>query len=459
MTVAPLAHGISQRTDLPIPQWLFGWAAAVVLVASFAALALLWPRPRLEAPRERSILRFPAWLEVVCGAIGIAVFALVVYAGLVGSQNEQDNLAPTAVYVLFWVGLAPLSLLFGDVFAAFNPWRALARGAGWASRRLIKAQAPPPLRYPPQLGRWPAALGVVAFVWVELVAPWGSDPSAVAICALLYAATMLVGMTLFGTDTWTRNADTFSVYFGLFAKLSPLRWQRGELFVRPLLSGVTQMRVVPGTVALLLVMIGTTTFDGFSAGPVWNGGEAGGFEGVAPAFLDAFRTLGLAADTALVVAFTVGLIAVLGVVALLYRVGIAGVRSVGGGPPAHQVAGVFAHSLVPIALAYVVAHYFSLLAFQGQATAYLVSDPLGSGADLFGTASATIDYTAVSGSAIWYVQVATLALGHVAGLVLAHDRALTVYTDVRHAIRSQYWMLAIMVAFTTLGLWLLSAGG
>jgi hypothetical protein len=104
-----------------------------------------------------------------------------------------------------------------------------------------------------------------------------------------------------------------------------------------------------------------------------------------------------------------------------------------------------------------IAHYFSLLAYQGQAAAFLASDPLGRGWDVFGTASSTIDYTVVSANGIWYVQVGALVVGHVAGLVLAHDRALVVFRDVKRATRSQYWMLAVMVAFTSLGLWLLSS--
>ena len=106
--------------------------------------------------------------------------------------------------------------------------------------------------------------------------------------------------------------------------------------------------------------------------------------------------------------------------------------------------------------AYVVAHYFSLLAYNGQDVLRLASDPLGTGADLLGTADATIDYSVVSATAIWYVQVGALVAGHVAGLVLAHDRALALYGDHRAASRSQVVMLVVMVCFTVLGLWLLS---
>src|SRR4051794_35431990 len=116
-----LAHGIVGREDLPIPRWLFGWAAAVVLVLSFVALAVLWPKPRLERAGERRLFAVPRILDPLLGLVGVALFAVVVYSGLAGSQIETANLAPTFVYVLFWVGLVPLSVLFGDVFAALNP--------------------------------------------------------------------------------------------------------------------------------------------------------------------------------------------------------------------------------------------------------------------------------------------------------------------------------------------------
>ena len=135
LVVPPIAHGLVGRTDLPIPAWLFGWGAAVVLVLSFVALAVLWPRPRLEGARERRVLHVPAWLEIPFGLIGIGLFVLIVYAGLEGAQVDTANLTPTFVYVLFWVGLLPLQVLFGDVFALFNPWRAVGRAVGWVCGR------------------------------------------------------------------------------------------------------------------------------------------------------------------------------------------------------------------------------------------------------------------------------------------------------------------------------------
>jgi hypothetical protein len=449
---AALAHGLVGRQDLPIPRWLFAWGAAVVLVISFVALAVLWPKPRLEEAAERRVLGVPAVLEVICGALGIAAFVFVVYAGFAGTQTPTANITPTVIYVIFWVGIPFASAIFGDVFAAFNPWRAVARAVSWVAGRASGGRLPEPMSYPVWLGRWPAAFGILAFAWVELVYTNRDDPSILATLALLYAATQLIGMSVYGIDAWARRADAFSVYFNLFSKLAPLHWRDRTLYRRPPLSGAPHLDIVPGTVALLCVMIGTTSFDGFSQGTLWAGTNA-----IAPTLQQRFINLGFSQEIALEITFTIGLLFMVCFVGGLYRAGIAGMGSIGGRHDPGELARRFAHSLVPIALAYVVAHYFSLLAYQGQAMASLISDPLGDGSDIFGTATATIDYNVITATGIWYVQVAALVLGHAAGLTLAHDRALTVYRRVRDATRSQYWMLAIMVGFTSLGLWLLSA--
>jgi hypothetical protein len=444
------AHGLVGKQDLPIPRWLFAWAASLVLVISFVGLAVLWPKPRLENAREKRVLRLPVQLEVPAGLIGIAIFVIVVYAGFAGVQTSTANLTPTVVYVIFWVGIPVLSFIFGDVFRPFNPWLAVGRGSGWLVKRLGAGADPIP--YPTWLGRWPAAFGILAFAWVELAYTNKADPSTLSIMILAYAAAQIVGMSVYGTDAWSRYGDAFGVYFGLFARLSPLHWERGELRRRPFLAGAPRLDPVPGTVALLCTMIGTTSFDGFSQGPLWTGTNGLGIQ-LQHRFLD----LGFNAETALEIAFTIGLIGVVLVVSGIYRLGVIGMQSVGENHTATELGRRFVHSLIPIALAYVIAHYCSLLLYQGQAIGYLISDPLGNGSDIFGTANQTIDYSIITATGVWYVQVVALVLGHACGLALAHDRALVIYRSPRAATRSQYWMLVVMIGFTSLGLWLLSA--
>jgi len=454
-----LAHGSGVgRQDLPIPKWLFGWGSSIVLIVSFVGLAVLWQRPRLERRPERRLASVPRLLDPIFGAIGLALFVLVVYAGFAGSQEATSNIAFTFIfYAPFWVALVPASALFGDVFRAFNPWRAFARGTAWIAMKASRDRLPAPMPYPAWLGHWPAAATVLSFAWIELIYDGRSDPSNLALLALAYAAVQLVGMSLYGIEPWSAHGDGFSVYYGLFARLSPLRWERGALFARLPFSGLTTLAIVPGTVALLCTMIGTTSFDGFSQGPTW--------ETIQLQMVKGLTGLGVEQTAAINLADTIGLVIVVLIIRGLYVLGVSGMRrDTHAGLSTGELAGRFAHSLVPIACAYVLAHYFSALWFNSQGLVSLASDPLGTmttdplskGTDLFGTAGRAIDYNSISANAIWYVQVGSLVLGHVIGLMLAHDRALISCKDLRVATRSQYWMLAVMIAFTSLGLWLLS---
>ncbi len=449
------AHGIVGKADLPIPVWLFSWAAAIVLVVSFVALSTMWTSPQLQEQRRRRLIGLARPLEWLASAIGVGLFAVVVYSGFAGAQVTQANFAVTFVYVVFWVGMPVVSVLFGDVFRALSPWRTSARAIGSVVRAIHgDGKGSAPLRYPRWLGLWPAAAGIVGFAWLELVyEPSLRDrPSTLATLSVGYFVAMLVGMGLFGMEEWGSRADGFGVYFSLLSRLSALvRGEDGAVYVRRPLSGLTDLPVGAGTVSFICTLIGTTTFDGFSNGGIWRNNE--------PSVQSLFSGLGFGPTAALELAYSVGLVACILLVIAVYRLGIRGIHGVSGRYGRDELTRTFAHTLVPIGFAYVVAHYFSLLIWQSQAMVYLVSDPLGNGANIFGTSSYEINYHILSYAGIWYVQVAALVGGHVGGLMLAHDRALVLYEEPEEAVRSQYWMLAVMVAFTSFGLWLLSAVG
>ena len=439
------AHGLVQRSNLPIPEWLFGWAAAIVLVISFVALAALWPRPRLEHPPWRPLpggaVLGSKPVEVLCRAIGVALLVVVVLAGYLGSGTALDNLAPTFILITFWGGLVFASAIFGDVFRAFSPWRAIGR--------VLPSEGLRP--YPEKLGRWPAAAGLLMFTWIELASGWGEDPALLVTAALGYTVLTLIAQVVWGVESWTRWGETFAVYYGLFARISPFETRERVVGVRPPLGGLPRLDPVSGTVALISVMIGTVTFDGLSQGRLW--------KDLAIDLTDVVTSVGIPITDAPKVVSTIGLLLGVALVALFYRAGIAGAHSVGGDISSARLRRAFIHSLVPIAMVYVAAHYLTFLLFEGQAIRYLASDPFGQGWDVFGTASAAIDYSLLSQNGAWYAQVAFVVLGHVGALILAHDRALVLYDNPRLAVRSQYWMLAVMVGFTTLALWLLAQAG
>ena len=460
----PIAHALEGKADLPIPQWLFSWAAALVLLVSFVALSFAWKQARFDeegwrplAGRLGRALVNPV-TKGLAGAVGVLLLAVTVYSGLFGTEAPDRNFSLTFVFVTVWVGIPVFSVILGDFFRAFNPWGAIAKATAAGFRLVAGQSAPPPMAYPQRWGRWPAVLGIIGFTWLELVFAQsgfqavGLTPHTAAIAVLAYSGITFVGMALFGIDEWLDRGEAFSVYFNMFSRLAPLEARDGRLGRRRWLSGSVGWAAVPGSVALVLISIGTTAFDGAGEGLLQ--------EGISDTFDWLYESVGVGALWSLRLANSLFFAITLIAVAAIFWAGIAGMRTVrtkSGRIGLDALGRLFGHSFIPIALAYLVAHYFSLFVFQEQAQfTYLLSDPLGMGDDIFGTASGGIDYRLVNATGVWYVQVAALVTGHVVALVMAHDRALTTYADVRSAARSQYWMLAMMVGFTTLGLFLLS---
>jgi hypothetical protein len=459
-----LAHALVGKKDLPIPEWLFAWGAALVLILTFVLLTAMWREPKLEDERWRP---GPKWLSTVfagppaaflAGAIGVFLLGVTVWAGLSGTESPDRNFSITFVFVTFWLGLVVLSVAFGDVFRAFNPWRAIARAFAGVFTAVAGQKQAAPLAYPDWLGRWPAAAGLVGFLWLELVygesgfGSVGLEPRIVAIAVLLYSVYTLVAMSLFGIEKWLGRGETFSVYFSMFASLSGIWTREGRVGIRRMLTGSRDWTAgIAGSAAVVLVTIGGTAYDGAREGVL---------DGLAGSMFDALNEGGLSPILSQRLTGTILMAATIAAVFAIFYAGIAGMRTVGGKIgelSTKELARIFVHSFIPIALAYLVAHYFTLVLYQEQAQfTFLMTDPLGNGSNYFGIAINPIDYELISANAVSYIQVAALVIGHAAALVVAHDRAVAMFGDSRIAARSQYWMLALMVGFTSLGLFLLS---
>jgi hypothetical protein len=435
-----LAHGIGGRSDLPVPLWLAQYGAVTALVVSFVVLITFWRTPRLEPGAAGDGRPLPAWLQrlvdaratrVGLRALGLLLAGATVVAAALGPNSSAVNPAPTWVYVWFWVGLVPASILFGPVWRLLNPLRTISAGLA----RLARDPEPRPM--PPWLGYWPAAVGLAVFAWLELVYLYRDEPFTLLVFFILYGTAQLWAGFFYGQD-WYARGDPFEVYSSLLGSLSPFgRRDDGRLVLRNPLAGLARLKAEPGLVAVVCVLLGSTAFDGLSRTQGWN---------------DLIIDAGPLQNALL---GTVGLLVMIAVVAVTFELATRiSERSRRRGDAGERLDRRFVHSLVPILVGYTVAHYFSLFVFQGQAGYILASDPFDRGWDLFGTADWKINLLLVSTTAIAVVQVCSIVTGHVLGVVVAHDRAVATFRG-GDTLRGQYPLLVTMVFYTLGGIALL----
>jgi len=421
------AHGLGGRSDLPVPLWLAVYAGTAAVVFSFVALNALWRQPRFD-PAAGRLLPMPlqqvldsALLRRLASALGLAGGAFVLGTAWFGSRDVADNPAPTLLFVWFWVGLVPASLLLGPVVRVTSPLRTVARwlGGGTPYRSL-----------PGWVGRWPAVLSLLSFLWLELVDDRGSEPRTVALFLTLYAVVHIGFGAVFG-PRWFERGEGFEAYSSFVGSMAPLaRRADGRWVLRNPLAGLS-LAPAGHLAPIACVLLGSTAFDGLSRTSEW-------------------RDLTLnTARASYLLSGTLGLLGAIGLVALVYLTAVHLTRRYARGRP--PLAERFVHSLVPIVCGYTVAHYFSFAVFQGQAAVTLISDPLGRGWDLFGTAGDRIDYTVVSTATIAVVQVGAIVTGHVLGVAAVHDRGLQVLSR-RSTRTGQVPLLAAMVGFTMAGI-------
>jgi hypothetical protein len=419
-----------------VPRWLFVFGAATALLVSFVALSTLWTEPRFE--RRPSRRARPSWIQSVLtnGALEwtIRILMLLVFVVVAMASARRANLTetigPIVVYSWFWVGLAFAHAVLGNLWGTLSPFDTIGRLVGFE-------EDPPPHPYPTAWGLWPAAILLFGFVWIELVDPFRAIPGSLGIVIAAYTLLQIAGMQRFGRRVWLEHGEAFGVYFGLIAAIAPLTRDRdGRVVWRPFLAGLSEIQPRPGLLAVIMIALGSTTFDGLSRTSLWINWNFG---------------IGGPGRIAIQ---TAGLLGVICVVTLAYLLAMrAAARIVG--DEWRPLAVRFSPSLVPIVLAYVVAHYFSFLVLEGQLGLLRLSDPFGVGWNLFGTNDWIINLALLSPTTIWYVQVAAIVIGHVGGVVFAHDRAIAMF-DRGAAVRTQYALLAVMVLFTASGLLILS---
>lgn len=416
--IEPLAHGTGPGHDLPIPLFYAVAGGALAVFVSFLAMGLLWPESRLRGseagrpvPRIQRLVDAPGtrWTLQLTGLVATG---LVVAAVVRLPDDPHLNPAASVVYAVFWVGLVVASLLFGPVWRLLNPLRTVHQ---LVARALRADPASGPLPLPAWVGYWPAAVGLVAFVWMELVSPAPDSTTTVGWYFGTYAVVHLTAAALFGSR-WFDRGDAFEAYSGLIGRLAPLgRRADGQVVVRNPLDGLDALRPAAGLVTVVCVLLASTAYDSVTV--LWDYGT--------------------------VAAGTAGLLAAVAVVVIAYRCAATLAGVVGG---RRGAAGLFVHSLIPIAVGYVIAHYIALLIGETQRAVVLLL-----GLDW------QINESLLPAGVLATVQVGAIVIGHVLGVVAAHDRAVRLF-EPRTAVAGQIPLMGLMVVLTVGGLTLLAAG-
>jgi hypothetical protein len=409
------AHAFGERYDLPLPLGLWLVAAGLTVALSFVVFSLALRRGASD--RSFVLFRLPPLALVALRALSMCVLFVLVATGLFGTQDPFRNVVPAFVWIAWWIGFTYLCAVFGDLWALANPWKVVCPKGRF--------------KLPAAVGVWPAATLLLLFGWIEIVWEGNAAPANIAWLALGYSALTWAGMFAFGRQAWLKSGEVFAVYFGFIARLAPIEWRaEHELRLRAPGAGLLDPRPISWSEAFfVIVMLATVTFDGLRETPLW-----------------------AVSDASWTAATTAGLLAIPWLFALV----IFGVCALMGNASPGELLRLFVPTLLPIALAYHVAHYLSYLLVAGQLVIPLASDPLGRGWDLFGTARYQVAVGIVGARFAWYTSVIVIVAGHVLAMYAAHRLALARFSERRAARRSQYPLAALMVAYTMLSLWILA---
>ncbi|NML44621.1 hypothetical protein HHL11_12720 [Ramlibacter sp. G-1-2-2] len=423
------AHALQDRYDLPLPlSWVVAGAGAVVLLTFVLAAFFARGAADASALRRQRVLRLPQPLLLPLQALSLLLFTVTVAAALWGTQDPLMNLAPTMVWIVAWLGLIFAAAFFVDLWPALDPWRSLHAWLPWRNAG--------PLRWPRALGCWPAVALLLAWCWLEIVAPIASSPRRMGWLLLAWTVLSLAGMLAFGRRRWQAHADVFALVFATFGRMPPRRLE---------LADPPSAESVAGLVGFVLALLSTVIFDGLHGAPAWLVFEET-LRRFSPVTLDVNGHL----------AGTAGLLLVwLAFVVLFEAAARAASKLAGTGPDLRER---LALTLLPIATGYVVAHNFSTFVLQGQRVFALLSDPFGRQWDLFGTASFYPDIAWLDARAIWFIAVTAIVAGHAASIWWSHRVTLAHGVAPRRAALALAPLTALMVGFTAVSLLLLAAG-
>lgn len=441
------AHAIDARYELPVPlaHFIVGATSAVALTFIIAAI---WSRrsPAMAAPSgtEIALGAIARVMRPVASCVSMLLFALTLAAALHGTRDPMMNLAPTMLWIVWWVGLSLLVACIGNVWPVLDPWRAIFGAIDGIARRLGRTKGialgwP----YPPALGASPAVVLLLLYGWLEVGYPESAEPRRIAQGLLWWTAITLAGRVVFGREAWERNADVFSIYFATLGRFAP--FARGNdsrtIVLRPLGRGLLESAPSAAMVAFIVAMLSIVLFDGLLSGETWWSLQSA-----------ATRALPQLSHPRGYFTTPLGLVALWAIFISVYWASCWAAAALSGAASVSVLMRAFAYTLVPIAVGYSIAHNFSNLLIQGQQAIPLLSDPVGLRWNLFGTAGYQPHTRIIEVAGSWYVAVAAIVLGHAIAVWLAHRVALGIFGGARRAVLTTLPLTAAMLVYTAISL-------
>lgn len=443
--VPAVAHATGQRFVALLPTGPY-MAVGVLIVG--LSMILLWRLPRrsveqLLPSRDLGARAAPYWLRDGVSFLFFLLFGVLLVSGFTGTRDPLDHPLVLGFWVIFWMAAVMFQGLVADLWSWISPWR-------WLDRVMAASSWRPPLRLPRAAGIWPGVLALMIFAGFTLADPAPDDPARLAQVGIGYTVFTLAGCGLVGARRWCRQVELFSILMRLIGRLAPLARRGRRLRLGwpgwQLAGGAGGGR---GVAVFILVLLGVGSFDGLNETFTWLD-----LIGVNP--------LAYPGRTAVVVPVLAGLVTVVALLLAGFRlISVGGERLAGGRRSAGEAMAIFAPTVLPIALAYHIAHYLPSLLVDGQFALLLLNDPFGLGANWLGLEG----YHVTTGffnhretmRVIWLTQAAAIVFGHVLAVILAHASAVQSYPDARRAFLAGLPLAVFMIFYTWLGLWLLAA--
>lgn len=417
------AHGFGhqQVIDLSLPHHLYIMSAAAAVALSFVLIAVFLRSHQPKLWLITTNVPFPVHLvSMVCKWLMVLLILATIFIGYAGPRSPRESIVPNIIWVIWNIGFVYFVMVFGNMWPSIHP----AALRFWNGKK----------RWHPYIGVWPAVVLFLFYRWIENISDHTENPRALATFIIAYLIVTAIGMHRFGTKTWLHNADPFGVFFRLIGLSAPFQKSKNSQCIAIHVPGAGLLKTKAvhfSETCFVMAMLGTIAFDGLKGTELW---------------------AGMFSPTPF--AQTIGMAAVIIIMLVVYICACVLSELFSGREGRHPLPFLeYAFALLPIAIGYEIAHYIYFFLAESQTFLVLMSDPMGTGSNIFGTALNTVRYDFFSPETLWNIQIMVIVLGHVFSVFIAHIIALHIYGNRFMALRSQLPILLLMIAYTVFSLW------